>query len=679
MLDIASDVENGIALIRLMRPGENALTPQARAAIMRSLSEAEDDPKIDGIVLSGTGATFSSGLPLREYDQTIAAPTVRDLTLAIENHSKPVVVALNGAAFEAGFEIALAAHARVARAGAKVALPQVSLGMVPAGGATQRLPRLIGPRASLEMLLGGRAIVVEDTRLSGLFDQITQGLPLPEAQDLARRLADGGQWIRTCDVKRGLSDPALFEAAIRTAYNSLRQTNSVESDIIRSVEAALLLPFEQGLDMEETAAEARHLGAASRARRHLFAGDRHAARDLAKLQAKAKTVRVVAVIAGGPRSVALASSSLDLSEEVVLYASNIETAERFATSIDAVLSVLVEQRVLSEQARDQMVDRLSLSDDPEILKEVDLVFDGGPVWDGPIGTAPRAVWCVLDNTISALGQARRTGAETLVVNPYRPAHPASMVEILPFQETPPQTIATAAQFFSRMGRTVVLHSGTTQSLGERVSAPLFMASIVLARHGTDPQTLEDATQVLGFPRGVLNMIDREGAGHVLSRLSRAFPDLPGCDWLVDRTAFMERNWPGAEALCSAGPEGSNVDPDLSAWLAGWRQRSGVVADVPDVPIERALHAAVVNRIAAMQRLGQISRPELVDLCLVRGFGMSRDRGGLLFQSDQHGLLPLVRVMKILAPMSALWQPDPLIEEMIKQGANFFGSAGLPHS
>ncbi|MEM6481924.1 MAG: enoyl-CoA hydratase/isomerase family protein, partial [Pseudomonadota bacterium] len=108
MLDIASDVENGIALIRLMRPGENALTPQARAAIMRSLSEAEDDPKIDGIVLSGTGATFSSGLPLREYDQTIAAPTVRDLTLAIENHSKPVVVALNGAAFEAGFEIALA-------------------------------------------------------------------------------------------------------------------------------------------------------------------------------------------------------------------------------------------------------------------------------------------------------------------------------------------------------------------------------------------------------------------------------------------------------------------------------------------------------------------------------------------------------------------------------------------
>ncbi|MEM6578046.1 MAG: enoyl-CoA hydratase-related protein [Pseudomonadota bacterium] len=675
MAKTASDVENGIALIRLMPPGESALTPHVRTDLLKALEQAAEDGGIDGVVLSGTGATFASGLDLREYDQRVAAPTVRDLTLAIENHPKPVVAALNGAALEAGFEIALAAHARVARSGIKVALPQVSLGMVPAGGATQRLPRLTGAKTALALLLSGRAASVDDARLADLFAQITPDLPLREAQKLARTMADKGTWTKSCDAMVGLADPALFEMAIRTAYQTHKRPDTVEADIIRAVEAALLLPFEQGLDLEETAAEARRTGQAARARRQLFAGDRLAAVDVARLEAKAKKIRIVAVRAGGANGVALAASSLDLSEEVILFADTLEAAERLAKGIDAVLSGLVKQGVLTEEARDAMIDRLSLSDDPEVLHEADLVFDSGPLWEGRIGAAPRAVWCVLEGTVSALEQARRTGAETLVIQPYRPAHPASLVELVPTEEATPQPLATVARFFARMGRTVILHSRHERSLGERVSAPLYMAAVVLARHGADPQALEDATRQMGFPRGALDMIDRDGARQVLSRLSRNFPDLEGTDWLAERVAFMERHWPGGGALCSAGPEGPTIDPDLSAWLAGWRQRTGVAADVPDVPVSKALHAAVVNHVAAMMRRRRIARPELVDLCLVRGFGMARDGGGLLFQSDRQGLLSLLRAMKVLAPLSDLWTPDPLIEDMIKNGSDFLGQAG----
>lgn len=672
MSDIVSDVENGIAVVRLMQPGGGALTPGTRATLLRALIEAAEDTQIDGVVLSGTGAIFSSGLDLREYDQSIARPTLRDLTLAIENHPKPVVAALNGPAIEAGFEIALAAHARVARAGAKVALPQVSLGMVPAGGATQRLPRLVGARTALQLLLSGRSLPVEDDRLSGLFDQITEGLPVRAAQALARALADAGAWSKSCEVEQGLSDPASFEAAVRNASQTLRQHKSVEAEIVRAVEAALLLPFDQGLDLEGTAAELRRTYLGSRARRHLFAGDRLAARKVASLKSQALPVRVVAIVSGGPRAVALAASSLDQSEEVILYAKTIDKAEHVAKGVDALLVNMVKQNTLSEETSDTMVDRLSLSDDPAILGEADIVFDEGPVWEGPIGAAPRAVWCVLEDTVSALEQARRTGAETVIIHPYRPAHPATLVEIMPTGETSPQSMATAARFFARMGRTVVLDEAEEPSIGQRVSAPLYMAALVLARHGADPQAIEDATQSLGFPRGALDMIDREGAVRVLSRLSRVFPDVPGSDWLSERVAFMERSWPGAGALCSFGPEGSSVDPDLSAWLAGWRQKSGVAADVPDVSISRALHAAVVNRVATVQRLGQLTQPELADLCLVRGFGIDRDRGGLLFQADQHGLLPLLRVMNALVPISSLWEPDPLIEDMVKHGRSFFG-------
>ena len=671
MSEIASDVEDGIALIRLMRPGEGALTPDVRADVIRALNEAEDAPEVKGVVLTGTGAVFCSGLDLREYDQGLTGPTLRELTQAIENHSKPVVVALNGPALEAGFEIALAAHARVARAGVKVALPQVSLGMVPAGGATQRLPRLTGARSALEMLLKGRTIAVEDPRLDGLFDRITEGLPLRDAQDLARRLAETGSWTPTSEASGGLSDPAGYEAAIRTAHQAIKQVNGVEADIVRAVEAALLLPFEQGLDLEVTASEEWRTSAASRARRHLFAADRLAARAVAGLQAKAHPTDVVAVVSGGARGVSLAASSLEVCEEVILYAPDLAEAEDLAKAVDAVLSGLVRRGVLSAEACDTMIERLSLSDDPEVLREADLVFDAGTAWDGPIGVAQSAVWCLLDEGVSPTEQARRTGAETLGLNPYRPAHPASMVELQSFEETPPEALATTARFFSRMGRTVLMRSHPEPSPGLHVSAPLYMAALVLARHGADPQALEDGARHLGFARGVLDMIDREGADHVLAQVLRVFPGVPGPDWLDERLVFMNRNWPGAGALCSAGPEGPAVDPDLPAWLAGWRQRSGIVADLPDVSIPNAVHAAVVNHVARMIRTGRIEQPVLADLCLVRGFGLARDRGGLLFQADQHGLLPLLRAMKRLAPVSELWTPDPLIEDMVKHGAGFF--------
>lgn len=648
-----------------MPPSEGVLTPPVRASLWRALTQAAEQGDIRGVVLSGTGGTFCSGLDLREYDQSVAAPTIRDLTLAIETHPKPVVAALNGAALEAGFELALAAHARVARAGVRVALPQVSLGMVPSGGATQRLPRLIGARPALEMLLSGRAVSVEDTRLAGLFAQITEDMPLRAAQAQARALAEAGAWTKSCEATTGFADPAAYEAAIQAAYQGLKQARSVQGDIIRAVEAALLLPFGQGLDLEEMAAEARRKGQAARARRHLFAGDRLAASEVGRLRAKARPVRVIAVRAGGPRGVALAASSLDLCDEVILYADDIDAAERRATGVDAVLADLVEQRVLSEETREAMIDRLSLSDDPAILGEVDLVFDAGPAWEGPTDAAPRAVWCLLEETVSPTDQARRTGAETLVIQPYRPAHPASLVEVMPGPGTAPHATATVTRFFTRMGRTVIVHGPQERSLGARVSAPLYMAALVLARQGADPQALEEAAQKLGFPRGVLGMIEREGAGRVLSRLARSFPDLPGTDWLAERVALRARD----------GTGGSALDPDLPAWLAEWRQRSGVAADLPDVPIQRALHAAVVNHVAAMRRLGSLSHPELADLCLVRGFGLARDQGGLLFQSDQQGLLSLLRAMKTLTPLSALWRPDPLIEEMVKHGATFFGRVG----
>lgn len=152
MSEVNYEVADGVAVLRLARGEANALSPEMRAGLAAALSRAAEDAEVRAVVLTGAGGTFSSGVDLAEYDGPLAPPWLDVLTQRIETHSKPVIAALEGSALGAAFELALACHARVARAGSRVALPEVGLGMMPSGGSTQRLPRLLGAQAALEFL-----------------------------------------------------------------------------------------------------------------------------------------------------------------------------------------------------------------------------------------------------------------------------------------------------------------------------------------------------------------------------------------------------------------------------------------------------------------------------------------------------------------------------------------------
>ncbi len=199
-----------VAVITLTNPPVNALGLMLRRHIVDSLVQAEADPEIQAILLVGSERAFSAGADVREFGKPPQPPSLPEVCNRIEACSKPVVAAIHGVALGGGLEIALAAHYRLAVAGAKLGLPEVQLGLLPGGGGTQRAPRLIGVKAALDVTLSGRHVGAEEAhglglvdRLGGSADVLAEGLAY--AQEL---VAADAPVRRTRDASEALADQA---------------------------------------------------------------------------------------------------------------------------------------------------------------------------------------------------------------------------------------------------------------------------------------------------------------------------------------------------------------------------------------------------------------------------------------------------------------------------------------
>jgi 3-hydroxyacyl-CoA dehydrogenase len=151
------DVEDGIGVITIDYPPVNALGPGVSDGILAALDKGEADPNVTAFVMIGAGRTFIAGADIRQFGKARPNPTRRTYD-ALDQGKKPVVAAIHGYALGGGLENALACHYRIAVPSAKVGLPEVQIGILPGGGGTQRLPRIVGPKIALDMIVSGRHV-----------------------------------------------------------------------------------------------------------------------------------------------------------------------------------------------------------------------------------------------------------------------------------------------------------------------------------------------------------------------------------------------------------------------------------------------------------------------------------------------------------------------------------------
>src|SRR5712691_8219655 len=219
---------DGIGVITVDNPPVNALSPGVPEGIVENVERGNADPAIEAMVLIGAGRSFIAGADIRTFGTRRPPPVSGKRTHEILDASaKPVVAAIHGYALGGGLEIALACHYRIAVPSAKVGLPEVLIGILPGGGGTQRLPRLIGPKAAMEMIVSGRHVPAAEAQSLGIVDAIVDGKDLrAEAIAYAKRIADKRPLPRVRDKTEKLAeanaDPGMFEAMRKSIARKAR-------------------------------------------------------------------------------------------------------------------------------------------------------------------------------------------------------------------------------------------------------------------------------------------------------------------------------------------------------------------------------------------------------------------------------------------------------------------------
>lgn len=475
----------GSTLVLLIdSPPVNALSHGLRAGLWAGIEAAEADPEVRSVVITAEGRTFPAGADISEFGQKPRAPLLPDLCNRIEACTKPVIAAIHGTALGGGLEIALAAHHRLALNSARLGLPEVTLGVLPGAGGTQRLPRLVGAAPALQMMLSGRPVSATDAATLGLVDRLCDR----DLIETALSMAGGVERRPTRARDELMGDAAGWMAAVLAARKSLRGAHQpAAARIVDCVEAALLLPFDQALDFERSAFLDLVDTPEAAALRHLFFAERRAGR-MPGARAEARPLRAALVIGAGNEGADLALSLLRAGLRVTLADSDQITLVPGLERIAATQADAVAAGRMSEAARDADWARLTpaLTDAPPDDEDADIVFLTGrhavPGADLPrIATRPApGVPVVTMGRPGGHGRARSAG---LILSPPGPAGRGA--EILVTEVTAPETVATLLAALRRIDRVAVMARGP--GIGAPVMAALGRAARHLSRlHGAAP-------------------------------------------------------------------------------------------------------------------------------------------------------------------------------------------------
>ncbi|PKN77963.1 MAG: 3-hydroxyacyl-CoA dehydrogenase, partial [Deltaproteobacteria bacterium HGW-Deltaproteobacteria-1] len=270
--------EGNIGIITINNPPVNALSQAVRAGIKEGLEKGIADDDISAMIILCEGRTFIAGADIREFGKPPLEPYLPDVCQFIENSPKPVIAAIHGTALGGGLEIPLSCHFRIALPSAKVGLPEVKLGLLPGAGGTQRLPRVAGVQAALEMITSGVPVSAARAKDMGILDAIIEGDLKAEALAFAKKVIDEKRPIRKVSERQARVDSSsVFDDFARANARKFRGAIA-PFKCIEAVKIATELPFAEGMKRERAIFLELQASDQSRALRHVFFSEREVVR-----------------------------------------------------------------------------------------------------------------------------------------------------------------------------------------------------------------------------------------------------------------------------------------------------------------------------------------------------------------------------------------------------------------
>ncbi len=681
------DRHGSLGLIVINNPPVNALSAAVRQGIEARLREVLGDDSLSAVLLVADGRTFPAGADITEFSKPPQAPLLPDLCNMIEASPKPVVVALHGTVLGGGLELAMAAHYRVADENTLLGLPEVKLGILPGAGGTQRTPRLVGIKVALDMMLSGLPIKAADAERLGLIDEISPMATLRgDAADLAGEV---GEVRRTRDARSQFLDGATCMADI-AARRSVPDRPLASRKIIDCVEAALLVPFEVGIEMERDAFVECLASDASVGLRHAFFAERSAGKFPELLSAVSKQVDTVGVVGGGLMGSGIAIACLDAGFAVTV----VEQGEDGVTGALNRIGALYEKGLAKGQMGEGALTDLNLTTEMEALGSADIIIEcaseDAEIKQGifaKLGQVAKPDAVLASNTsyldLEPLTRASGRAADVVAMHFFAPAHRMALVEIGVPETANAQAVATTHALAKALGKTPVRSAAAPGLIGNQMLTAYRATADRLLLRGAQPAQVDAAMRSFGMPMGPYEAQDYSGLDIAWARRkAMKTPDpeallLP--DILCEAGQFGRKAGKGYYVYDSEGKRGA-ANPEMLTMLLGERRMRPMakLALTPEL-IQDHLIAALINAGAGLLEAGTVARPSDIDVVMVHGFGFPRHKGGPMHQGDMLSTFEVARrITEYAQTDSAHWRISPLLARLAAERMRFsqYQDAGM---
>ncbi len=702
MNNLHFEVTNGIAVLTLDNPPVNSLGHGLRQALVAAVQRANDDAAIEVLVLMGAGSGFSGGADIREFGtpKAVAHPNLRSVISEIEDSTKPVIAAIGGVCMGGGLELALGCHFRVGVPGAKIALPEVKLGLLPGAGGTQRLPRLLGVEPALNMIVSGATVPSEKFRGTPLFDAFGDGDLRETAVSFARRvMADKLPRRRVRDLPLALPNAESFFQFARNTVRAAAGPYPAPLACVEAVAAAVDRPFEAGLKRERELFTTLMLSPESAALRHVFQAERAASHiQGVPDDTPIRPICKVGVIGAGTMGGGITMSLINAGLPVVLLETQQDALDRGLANIRRNYQGALRKGTLNEATLAQRLALITPTLDYALLGDVDLsieaVFENMDVKRKVFETLDGVVrqGAILASNTSALNLDQiadftRRPQDVIGLHFFSPANVMRLLEVVRGAKTAQDVLASAMRLAKTIGKVAVVSGVCDGFIGNRMLARYGQAAHDLIMAGALPQQIDAALQEFGMAMGPFRVGDLAGLDIGWALRKRRAAEFPDRDFSNV-----------SDALCEAGRFGQktgagwyryetgsrNPIPDLkvTAIIEQYRRQRGITPRSVGSQeiVERCIYA-LINEGARIIEDGIAQRSSDIDLVYLNGYGFPAYRGGPMFYAETVGLHEIVRALKRIAGESggdtAFWTPAPLLSRLAREGQTFSGFKGQP--
>jgi 3-hydroxyacyl-CoA dehydrogenase len=691
------NVTDGVAVITLSNPPVNGLGQSTRAGIVDGIKQANADAAVSAIVITGSGKVFCGGADIKEFGspKAFAEPNLHVTIETVEQSGKPVVAAIHGVAMGGGLELALGCHYRVVAPGAQIALPEVNIGIVPGAGGTQRLPRVLGVEAALQMITTGASVPSEKlAKAPGqkLFDRLIDGDLLAGALAFAKEIAAARPLPSVRDLSVAAPADAEAFAKARADLAKTRRHLDAPQRCVDCVEAATKLDLDAGIQFEREVFEKLVTSDQARALRHAFFGERAASKipdvpDTTPL----RKVEKVAIIGAGTMGGGIAMCFLNAGVPVTMLEMKQEAIDRGIGIIRKNYEAQVSKGKLAQDKYDSRMALLSTTLSYDDIAQADMVIEA-VFEDFGVKSAvfakldevmkPGAILASNTSTLDVdkIAEVTKRPNDVVGLHFFSPANVMRLLEVVRSKHTDKDVMATVMAIAKKIKKVAVVSGVCDGFIGNRMFEQYTRQAGFLIEEGATPEQVDKAAEKWGMAMGPFRV-----------------GDLAGNDigWAIRKRRYVEkpnmRYSKVADLVCEVGRYGQKTgkgwydyevgkrepvpSTEVLAILDKFRQDNGITPRaISDEEIVGRLVLSLTNEAARIVEEGIANRASDCDMVYLTGYGFPVFRGGPMLYADMIGLPKVVEMMKQYQQNphddAKFWEPAPLLAKLAAEGKSF---------